>query len=434
MKKINKLLLLCLPLLIAACNKTPVSQITSNSISNSINSSESSNTNSSSKESSFSSASSLTSSSASSSNSSVSSSSKKEIVIKEGETLEGNKWNEEVLKTLEYTIGDVASKIPSFTATMYTSVCVSQDDTDLLGNDIKTKIATIKCLPIDTNNDLDDYNKLLKLSGFIYSYDYECYIIKASNVDIVYLYTSISKFPHTNYYSLDIEVFRKTMRFSSWNEDAPVAILGKKIPQYKADSYEYYFDPYTLSLTIYLNGCDLNDNIKYQDLLTQNQWVKTSTDAVSDKFASKDGWLHIDLYNGLDSFGEEYLQITLSNDWPLFLIEGSLGHDIPKLGNPNAVYMSYTTGQDNAGDYYTDIGYANAGLDDYNFYVNSLLAMGFKYIEFEGQPNPSVPSDDSESKIYSSYLYEEDKDGNMHELIVLYSPSYTTQLLIIIYA
>lgn len=371
-----------------------------------------------------------------SSSSKVSSSSNKpvDIVVKPGEIYEGSDWYSEVIKVLEYTVGDYAKHIPGIETDYYTATVAEYDDTDIQGNAIKTNIATIQCAPLPKGFDLEEYENALLEFGFIYSYNYECYMTKASDVDNIYLDASIARIAHTTIDALQIQLYRKTMRYKEWISGAANEIIGKDVPFKKANSYEYYFDAYTLGLTIYFNGFTDTDVVAYQALLTKDGWVKKATDIYSDRYDSTDGWLHVTIASGFDAFGETYMSLTVTNDWPLFLIKGALGFDIPKLEKEGAVYESYTTNMDSQGDYYTDIGYSNVELLDYEVYVQQLLALGFNYIDLgPDRSNPSVSKGSNNEDIYSSYLYKTNSKGETNDLYVFYSPSHPVQLLIIIY-
>ena len=380
----------------------------------------------------------LDSSSILSSSSIASSSSKEEITSSEftydkDTRYETTKWDENVVKMISENIGDVASKIPACPADNYLAYFDTKQTIDMYENPMFVNTTRIICAEL-SEADVENYGALLEKNHFVYSIDSDCYYAKASATDCFYIF--FHYFQKTG--RLNLEIYRKTLRESKWDDEISTFIIGRKIPHIDCGAYEIYFDNINIELYIYFVDVTDAQITAYKASLVNDGWVRTSNTNELDIYShKKDDMIKATLNEGVDAFNDKYLMVRLENAWPYYLVVASTGGDLPR--SSRGTYNGFFTDKDSNENFYTQIEYENCDYEGYVSYCNALsskLTYNYSTYEIDGDnPGSYVSSNSSLGTIYYSYYAREFKEvaSGFAYVDVMYS-SGLQRLIIIIWA
>lgn len=355
-----------------------------------------------------------------------------EITVNDKTRYESHVWDKNVEKIIEYAIkSDAKDLIPHYVVTDYVAYISLLQDTDMYGNDCVTTSARVLCYPV-SKNCIDEYALALEAKGFVYSSEYDIFYAKATPTDMVYVGLTFNELDKYN--TMNIQIYRKTIREKEWDPEVAYLVLGTTIPYIKCEAYEYYFSAYDLSLEIdFVNVTDKQVS-DYKTTLASSGFYRKSTDAIYDVYKSLDDWLTITLYEGIDTFGETYLSMRLENAWPFYLIYASTyGNPVPKSSSGN--YYGFDTYETQSGDYYTQIEYDNVEYNEFMAYCQELesKSVGYElYPDEQGNPYSYDSTVEGYGTIYVREYYKMSEEGTAF-VDIMYS-SGLQRLLIIIYA
>mgnify|MGYP003311426281 CR=1 FL=1 len=361
---------------------------------------------------------------------SLSSSESSSLLIDDKTKYESTSWDENVTNLIEYVVGEEGEIIPKHPGNNnYYTYIDFFNDYDLAGNDVKTKFVDIEISPLQPSS-IESYAKLLERNGFIYSSTDDLYYAKANKTDVIYVVLSYMESPSN---ALNIAIYRKTIRYAEWDNTISTYIIGENIPHIDCGCYEYYFYENSCSLDIYFVEVNDSQIATFKSELVKLHWVLNENNAYYESYTSSNGLSKIMLQEGVDTFNDTYLCVTLSSDWPYFLLYTTLEQDLPHLSGSSATYTYYEVDQLDDGTYYFSLGYTFADSDDFNTYCTLMGRNGWKYDETTGN-NPSVSHSDTYGDIYSAYFTKLNSDKNPLYVDVYFTENSSTQLLIIIYA
>lgn len=328
-------------------------------------------------------------------------------------TYESHEWDDNVVKMLQYTVGDVASSIPSFTTTDY-AVSIGQETSE--DGSLTIKFTDVKCYPVADSADLD-YAQKLKVYGFINvagsSYSY----YKASATkDLIVQYEVVEA---KSYSYLSIMAYLVEYRMTDWPTDLVEAICSYDLPHYEAEAYEAMFDSYTMSGIMYAYGVTEDADAKYATQLKSSGWIQTETSAYSYTLKSPDTWVTVNLYMSTDSYEEPALLIKFTNAWPYLELTSVMDGDLPKHSN-SSLPFEYKWIEKSDGTTTLTLYYDNATDVDYVTYCNQLEQDGWTLALVEDGSSKGTYEGSSGTIQYSYYV------KGSHEVDVLYAETYGT--------
>ncbi|GEM_PF-5232202 len=326
-------------------------------------------------------------------------------------TYESHEWDANVVSMLKYTVGDVASSIPSYTATDYAVSIGSQTSDD---GSLTIKFTDVKCYPVSASADVD-YAQKLKIYGFTDVAASSYAFAKASATkDLIVQYEVVEGKEFTY---LSILCYTVEYRSTEWPTELVEAVLSYDLPHIEGEAYEGSFDSYYMAGYVYVYGVSSDADQKYASTLTSNGWVTASggSSAYSYNLTSPDGWITVSTYMTYDSYEAEMLLIKFENAWPYLELCSVMDGDLPKHTNDSLSFEYKWISTEANGDVLT-LYYDGATEVDYVTYCSLLEKDGWTLATSDGT-SQGVTSSGTHYSYYSK---------GTHEVDVLYAESYGT--------
>ncbi|MBO6280502.1 MAG: hypothetical protein J6M95_02860 [Bacilli bacterium] len=338
--------------------------------------------------------------------------------VKENEIYYANSWDDTIDKLIRYSIGDQAKYIPVFTSINYEAFVSKTTSNNQL-----IKYTNIKCFGVSNTTANRLYGEKLEekefsvVGDYLYAYRFVDY---SSDLFVNYgIMTDESS--GTTFFNLQLSI-RKT-RETTWDGAFIKEYLEVDVPSYEAPAYNFVYDSYYERIVV--NALFVEDNAltKYSQILQSNSYVITNTDTANGGIQLLDptGYITITLYSMVGEYECNLLYIAIDNAWPTLEIGAFLGVYLPKLeGSETATYWGWTYYDPDQEDGSTDdyvllIYYDYASEDDYDHYLDQLVAAGFNKGE-----------ETEESGVLSTPLFAIHPNGSTLEMKLQYQISSQT--------